>query len=147
MYWLILSVSAGVILEPLTWILDGNNLPGGYYMEYYFNVLLFLAGPILIGLCLSYVDYYIFHNIIRLRRRLYYQHGALFSILMLIINHFTPIYFYVDSDNTYQSANLMFLHYALVFFMYGYLIYLLYSNSGKISRKADDISSYFSCYL
>ena len=56
---LILVAGAGIVTEPLTWIFDQKLFFGAYFLEYSTNMLLILYGPIIAGLMLSYVKYYV----------------------------------------------------------------------------------------
>lgn len=57
---LIFTTSIAVIIEPLTWIFDGMQFNGAYFLEHSTNFILFLMGPIIGGLLLSYVDFEFF---------------------------------------------------------------------------------------
>ena len=103
--WIMVLTAMAVILEPLTWIFDGMLFPFSYFLEYSTNVLLFLVGPALGGMLLSYVDYHVFHDPKRLTKRGYYQHLSVFTAIILLINYFYPVYFQIDPiRNTFTSG-------------------------------------------
>jgi diguanylate cyclase (GGDEF)-like protein len=145
-YYMIIASSAGIILEPLTWIFDGMTFNGAYYLEYITNFMLFLAGPIVAGISLSYVDYYINKSKARVMKLLFFQQISIITLILLIINVFTPVYFYITSDtNSFRSGELIYLHHILIYVMYGYLLFVLIQNSKKLSPK--DRLVLFLCFM
>lgn len=135
-YYMILATVAGIVLEPLTWIFDGMAFKGAYYFEYVTNFMLFLVGPIVAGISLSYVDYYIHRSKARVYKLLFFQHASILTFLMLIINLFEPIYFQIITDtNSFKGGELLDLHHIITLIMYAYLIFMLIKNSKKLSRK------------
>ncbi|MGP4076281.1 hypothetical protein [Halobacillus sp. K22] len=59
---IMVAAAVAIIFEPLTWIFDRKLFSGAYVFEYSTNFILFLIGPVLGGLLLSYVDYHLFKN-------------------------------------------------------------------------------------
>ena len=66
----ILITAAAIIIEPLTWIFDGKQFFGAYFLEYSTNFILLLMAPIIGAFMLTYVDYSFFQDRARLRKRL-----------------------------------------------------------------------------
>lgn len=114
---------AVIIIEPLTWIFDGMHFYGAYFLEYLTNVLLILIAPILCGLMVSYVDYYIFKDRDRLKKRFFYLTPTIFTVIMLIINIFHPIYFYVDREFVgYHVEDFLWIQYVMII---GYYLFMI----------------------
>ncbi|WP_404408280.1 GGDEF domain-containing protein [Jeotgalibacillus malaysiensis] len=132
---LIMITSAiAMILEPATWIFDGMLFPGAYLLEYSTNFFLFLVGPVLGGLMLSYVDYHIFKDPKRIYKKGYYQHLSVITFLVLLVNMVYPIYFDVDAaTNSYSSGVFKEIHYVVLASFYIYMIYFLFKNRKKTS--------------
>src|SRR5690554_876087 len=93
---LVYSTAFAIIMEPLTWIFDGMMFFGAYFLEYSTNFILFLLGPIVGGFIMSYIDFRIFKDPFRIKRLFYYQHASVFTLVILLINFVTPIYFQVN---------------------------------------------------
>jgi len=135
---LLMLTAISVILEPLTWILDRRSYPGAYFFEYFTNFLLYLIAPMIISMFLNYIDYAIFHKTSRLKKRLYYLHPTILTFIILIINIFYPIYFYVNSDNTFISGGFDYMHHVIVLLSYFYVIYFSYKYR-KLTPKYENI--------
>ncbi|MGD9910568.1 MAG: diguanylate cyclase [Candidatus Izemoplasmatales bacterium] len=129
---LILTAIA-VLLEPLTWILDVQTYPGAYFLEYASNFLLILIAPLIVGMFLNYMDYVIFHQYKRLKKRWFYMTPTIITFVLLVINLFYPIYFGVQKGtNAYFSGDYQWIHYIVLFLAYVYIIVLAIQNRKRI---------------
>lgn len=127
-----LFTTVAIIMEPLTWIFDGATFTGAYFLEYGSNFILFLVGPVLCGLMLSYVDYHIFKEPSRLYKRKFYMSMSVLTLGILILNFFEPIYFSINSvTNHFSSGDYKLLHYAIISSFYFYMIYFVLKNKQK----------------
>jgi hypothetical protein len=114
-----------LILEPLSFLADVNTNPIMPYLNYSVDFLVVILTPVLVGLWASYIDYKLFKKHKRLKMRLYYQHVAIISVIGLMINFFTPVFFSINFDtNTYQRGYLFFLRYVLIFLLYIHVVYM-----------------------
>lgn len=144
--WIIFAAAASIVLEPLTWIFDRMMFPGAFFLEYSTNFLLFLIGPVIAGLLLSYVDYRIYNDSVRIQQRIYYQHGSILTFLILLYNIFNPIYFVVNREtNGFNSGPLKEVHYFLLGGSYLLMLYFLIINYKKITRR--EVLIYAICFL
>ena len=142
--WILISTAVAIIDEPLTWIFDGKQFRGAFLLEYGTNVVLFLIGPIIGGLLMSYVDYRMFHMTARLRKRIYYQHTSLLTLALMVVNLFVPLYFKVDvHTNSYSSGPLKVLHYILIGLIYLFFIGFVVTHHTMATRKEVLIYSIF----
>jgi hypothetical protein len=144
--WIIFATAASIVLEPLTWIFDRMMFPGAFFLEYTTNFLLFLIGPVIAGLLLSYVDYRIYNDSVRIQQRIYYQYGSILTFLILLYNMFNPIYFVVNREtNGFNSGPLKEVHYFLLGGSYLLMLYFLIRNYKKITRR--EVLIYAICFL
>ena len=142
--WSLVTTSIAIIDEPLTWIFDGQQFLGAFFLEYSTNFLLYLIGPVIGGLLMSYVDFRMFHDRKRVHKRWYYQQASLLTFLMLIMNMFLPLYFSVNPDtNSYRSEPFKFIHYILLGLLYGYFFVFVTMNRKKITRNETLIYQFF----
>ncbi|MBN2540600.1 MAG: GGDEF domain-containing protein [Bacilli bacterium] len=133
-----------ILVEPLTWILDNTQFFGSFVLEYGTNFLLIILGPIIGGLMLTYVDYYIFKDLSRIKKKYFYMHVAAGTLIMLVVNVFFPIYFSVDqASNTYQQGDFMWVQYVVIGLMYLYMLYFLMINRRKIFQHVVRIFIFF----
>ncbi|PRO66192.1 GGDEF domain-containing protein [Alkalicoccus urumqiensis] len=132
--------AAAIIIEPLTWIFDGKQFFGAFTLEYGTNVLLFMMGPILGGLLLSYVDYRLFRSPARLKKKGYYQHASVLTALILLVNVFYPLYFTVDAvTNSYSSGDFKEVHYVVLASMYIYMFFFITKHHKKTNQYVVNI--------
>ena len=87
---IMITTAVAIITEPLTWIFDGELFFGAFFLEYFTNIGLFLIGPIIGGLTMSYVDYSVYKNPKRVQDRLYYLHLSSLSLYVRVYNIFHP---------------------------------------------------------
>lgn len=131
---LILTAIA-VLLEPLTWILDAQTYPGAFFLEYSSNFLLYLVAPLIVGMFLNYMDYVIFHQYKRLKKRWFYMAPTIVTFIILIINLFYPLYFGVhEGSNSYYSGDYQWIHDIVLFISYVYIIILAIQNRRKLNK-------------
>ncbi|QKS73136.1 GGDEF domain-containing protein [Paenalkalicoccus suaedae] len=138
---IIMAVCAlSIILEPATWIFDGKQFFGAFALEYGTNFLLFLIGPVLGGLLLSYVDYHLFKRPKRLRKRLFYQQASIFTFIVLLANIFYPIYYRVDPiTNSFNSGAFKEVHYLALASLYVYMLVMIIKNRTRTSSYVRNI--------
>lgn len=133
---LILVSGAAIINEPLTWIFDSQQFFGAYFLEYFTNMLLVMFGPIIAGLMLSYVRYYVVKDINVVHKHWYYMYPAILTLIMLFINMFYPIYFSVDkATNSYTVGDYYFVHYLVLVLMYLYMVVIGLKQRDQVDRK------------
>jgi len=126
---------AVLIIEPLTWIFDNSGVAFDLFMNYLTNYLLILAAPILIGFWASYLDYKIHNDRKRLRHFHYHQFGTYIIALLCIINFFYPVFFYLNENFTYQTADLHWIKLVIVYFYFLYLVGMTYWNRKTIHNN------------
>lgn len=126
---IIIASAVAIVVEPLTWIFDGMQFFGAFYLEYSTNFLLFMMGPILGGLMLSYVDYRIFKDLKRISTRIFYQGISIVTFVVLMINMFYPIYFEIDPvTNSFSSGDYKWIHYLGLASLYIYMFLFVILN-------------------
>lgn len=134
------ATAVAIVVEPLTWIFDKKLFPGAYFLEYSTNFILFLIGPILGGLLISYVDYHLLKNPSRIYKAGFYQHISGLTFIILLINFFYPLYFQVAPDtNRFSSGDFKDLHYIMLATLYLYMFFLVLKNRKKVPAYVSGI--------
>ncbi len=143
---IIAATAVSIIMEPLTWIFDRMLFRGAFLLEYSTNFVLFLIGPVIGGLLLSYIDFRTFRNPRRIQAKFYYQHGAFLTLLILVGNLFHPVYFSVDPViNSFSSGDFKDLHYLLLAGLYIYMLYFIVRNRRLTTKTESRI--FILCFL
>ena len=134
---MIYAVTASLVVEPFSWILDERQFAGAFLLNHLFNFLLYLLAPVLAGLFMSYLDYRIYRNPSRIYEKRFYQQMTLISVMILLVNLWIPIYYRIDPvTNQYDgSGPIKWFHYVMVLGFYGYMLYFLYQVKDKLSKN------------
>ncbi|SFF64577.1 diguanylate cyclase (GGDEF) domain-containing protein [Halobacillus alkaliphilus] len=130
---IMVGAAVAIVFEPLTWIFDRKLFFGAYFLEYSTNFILFLIGPVLGGLMLSYVDYHLFRSPSRIYKRMFYQHMSLLTLLILLVNLIYPVYFDVAPiTNRFSSGDFMDLHYVVLASIYIAMFVMVIRHRTKV---------------
>lgn len=141
---LIIFTGVAIIFEPLTWIFDQGQFVGAHFLEYFTNYMLFLLAPIIAGLMISYVSYYVEKDIKTIKRRFYYQLPALITFVILFFNFFFSFYFSVEvGTNKYSQGNLDWIHYTIILIMYLYMVFIIIKQRKFVSKKITNMFMMF----
>lgn len=117
----LLSISV-LIVEGISFIVDGNLWTGAIAMNYVTNYYLYLATPIVGVLWALYVDLTITSSEEHVKKVRYYSVFLVVSVLPILVNPFTDIIFYINDDNVFMRGPYYWIS-ALAF--YGLFVYLL----------------------
>lgn len=118
MVWLTLSLCTA---EFLSFLVDGATFPGAMMLNRILNSLLFAANISFAFIWTVYVDFKVYGDQQRLRRR-YVWIGlpAAAIVLMSLLNLFSDVFFTISAENVYSRTPLVPLTYLC---SYGYLLY------------------------
>lgn len=118
MVWLTLSLCTA---EFLSFLVDGATFPGAMMLNRILNSLLFAANISFAFIWTVYVDFKVYGDQQRLRRR-YVWIGlpAAAIVLMSLLNLFSDVFFTISAENVYSRTSLVPLTYLC---SYGYLLY------------------------
>lgn len=123
---LIVSLFAN-IFETISFILDGKIFFGNYYILYILNTFCFSLTVLVALLWCLFVDYKLYCNIKRLKKKFLYLSIPYFIFLIcLIINLFVKGFIFNINNNIYSRGLLNNYVYVLIFFYYFYSVYTLY---------------------
>ncbi|UOQ48645.1 GGDEF domain-containing protein [Gracilibacillus caseinilyticus] len=137
---LMVATALAIIVEPLTWIFDGMHFFGAYFWGYATNFMLFMIGPVIGGIILSYVDYHLFKEPGRLYKRRFYQDFSVLTFIVLLINIFYPVYFYITpDDNSFHSGDFKWVHYLILVSLYVYMFVFVIINRKRTQKYVMNI--------
>lgn len=123
---LIVSLFAN-IFETISFILDGKIFFGNYYILYILNTFCFSLAVLVALLWCLFVDYKLYCNIKRFKKKFFYLSIPYFLFLIcLIINLFVKGFIFNINNNIYSRGLLNNYVYILIFFYYFYSVYTLY---------------------
>ncbi len=126
----------GAVLETISFLVDGKDIPGGRLLNYLSNSLCFVC-TVSIGLlwCL-YVELYIYQN----RKKIFRYVRIIMipwfvEIMAVICNPFgSGIIFAVSENNIYQRKSGVILGYITLIIYFAYSIYLVYCSDPRKLR-------------
>ena len=103
--WLILSVLSLLVLESLTWMLDGSTMHLLIIINYIITVFLFLLTPVPAFLWSLYVESQIFHDVKSLRKlMIIFGIPIVICALLTITTPLSNLMFYFDQNQIYQRG-------------------------------------------
>ena len=123
------------VLEILSWVFNG--LPGNlnYSLNFIFNALLSASNTIVVGLWACYIDYILFKDYEKLKKKWYYFLPLMIMIVLSIINLFEPILFNIDSANMYSRLPLIWIAIIMTISIYVYILILVLRNASEYNRR------------
>lgn len=124
----------GVLMEPVSWIFDGKSFAGAKVIEYGSNLLLFIIASMIASLMIGYLKHKVQHKRIVLWKQLLLFPPTLFTVFILGVNVFYPLYFTVDDQNQYSSSSYLWIHYVVLGGTYLYVLYFLIRHRHQITR-------------
>lgn len=139
---MIFFISLLLVLEMLSWTFDGIDEGYAYVFNYSFNLLFFITGIGTAGIFTCYVDYMNYGSKERLRKRFYYMHMFVISLILVIINFFKPIIFSIDSNNLYSREPFMTFGFSLVYLLLLFMFFQTLNNRKNLSSNVQ-----YSIYL
>ncbi len=128
-----------LVIEIITFLVNGEPGIIMFYVNYVSNVLLILLPFVILFIFTCYVDYNLYESVKRLKTKLYYVDLLLPISILIIINFFTPILFSIDSTNTFSKDSLNVLILCSFFFVYLQMGYLAYQNRTIIKKSLTKI--------
>lgn len=112
---MVILTALAVIVEALTWIFEKETFFGAYFLEYTTNFLLVLLAPLIASIMFAYVNYKIQNKRVQIGKQLLFFPPTIFTLAMLLINFFYPIYFTVEKDyNSYVNGDFRIIHYLMI---------------------------------
>lgn len=130
------SVIALLLLECLTWAVNGKPGRFNYYLNYWANFVFLLLNPLPPVLWLCYLDMTVYNSPQRLKKRFYYLLPLFLNVLLMIYSLFTEFVFTIDGANLYRRGDGIAFLSALNFclFFVGFLI--VFRQKESLERRA-----------
>lgn len=120
--WIMIVTLVGVLLEPVTWLVDEKSGTLFYVLNHLSNNLLFIIGTMLMGLWLSYWDYKLLLSKKRIEHHRYYQYAVGVQVILLMYNLFTGVFFEISTHNQFIEGDLYAIPFLVYYAMFLYLI-------------------------
>lgn len=113
-----------------------DSLPGAtnLFFNKFFNFLFTALGTTVVGLWACYIDYIVFRDYEKLKKKWYYFLPVTIMFILSIINLFTPILFVISENNVYSRLPLIWISMPLTIGLYVYILILVLKNA-KNSNK------------
>jgi diguanylate cyclase (GGDEF)-like protein len=116
-------------IEASTFLVDGKTFYGARALNIILNCLLFSINIVFVFLWTLYIDYKLFEDIERIKKRWWIIALPSFVVLAaVIVTPFYPIIFNVTADNVYQRTIYTYIPFIVSFCYLAYGEILIYSN-------------------
>lgn len=123
------------VLEILSWVFNGLSGDWNYFFNMGFNALLTATTTIVVGLWACYIDFIMFKDYQKLKKKWYYFLPFFIMVVLSIINLFTPILFKIDTNNMYSRLPLIWISIFMTFLVYIYVLALVLKHATEYNRK------------
>lgn len=134
--WVILMNMILLIVDFLQTSLDGSPGMALRWFMKSLGVIQYLAAPVLTGLWVDYILYYIFKDTQRLRSlNIVLIAAAIPYSIIVVLSLFGNFVFYYDADNVYHRGDFFFLFIGMVFAHLILSIIIILINRKKIRRS------------
>lgn len=111
-----------LLMEVLSWIIDGMSGEVYYYLSYLVNSSLFISVGFIVAYWMAYVDYVMYRSKERLQKKKYYLWVAGITIVFTVVNLFVPVLFRLNEENVYIRGFFFDLYYLLFVLLFVYSI-------------------------
>ncbi|MDC7126492.1 MAG: GGDEF domain-containing protein [Spirochaetales bacterium] len=124
-----------LILDSVTWIVNGSDCVFCRELNYLSNFLLFLLQPVPITIWLLYVDFTLNKSKERLKKCWFYYLPFIVTLAVLIVSIFTDCMFYIDENNIYQRESLVYFLTIFYIFPILYPYVLAFRHKNCLDKK------------
>jgi len=134
-YDMIWATIALCFIEMLSFLIDGQLFPGARVLAIILNSFLYTINITFVYLWTLYVDFKLYGDMDRIRKRNPFTAiPALIVLVLIIVNLFTPTLFSISDANVYTRTPLVSISYLVSF---GYIIYaeVLISTTDSTARR------------
>ncbi|XFA99489.1 GGDEF domain-containing protein [Candidatus Izemoplasma sp. B36] len=123
------------LCEILSWVF--NEKPGNlnYFLNFTFNFLFTALSTAVVGLWVCYIDYIVFKDYEKLKKKWYYFLPSVIMVVLSIINIFYPILFEISTSNVYARLPLIWSSIPLILASYIYVIVVVLKNDKTSNRR------------
>jgi len=125
-----------LIAEMFGWLIDKTNFPNAIWLNFFINTILYAITPLNPLLLTVYYNSIIFTYTKYTKIWLLFLVPIIINFILVFLNFFNRIYFYVDESNTFHRTNLF---YIMDIICYSYaLFYILYPFINRKHIKRTD---------
>jgi diguanylate cyclase (GGDEF)-like protein len=134
MYMIALN-AAELLLETLTFIVDGMPGNSTKMLAYAANILLFVFGPLIILLWCFFVEYWMFHDTKRLKRKAIFFVTPLVANAILVLSApLNGLTFSISSDNYYHRGPAFIFTIGLSYLFMLYSVFFIARNKRYVKK-------------
>jgi|LGOV01.1.fsa_nt_gb diguanylate cyclase (GGDEF)-like protein len=124
-----------LILEGIAFSLNEVDNQVYFYINYWFNFLLFIMTPLLGSLWAMYIDFKLYHSNRRIRKRWFYLQPFIIGVVLSILNFFYPVLYSISSSNVYRREPFIFVNMTTLFLLMFYIMYLVMKKRKEVDKS------------
>ena len=133
--WLIITTILMLMLEVLGWVFDGQPGTLNFFFNSISNFFFIAFNVVVVSLWTSYIDYIIYEDEERLKRRWYYFQPTIIIFILAVINLFYPILYVINDENVYSRLPLIWISMIFTGLYYMYALYLVLKNKKYLNSN------------
>ena len=125
--FMIFGVMLGCFMEGFSYTIDGKLFNGARILNYITNTYLYTINVLLPFMVLIYVDFGLYGDISRIKKRYRIEIAVLvFMLAMNILNLFIPVSYYINELNIYERRPFSYFSYVVI--LYYCLVAMIVTN-------------------
>lgn len=133
--YMIALTSAQLVLDTLTCVVDGVQGSSVKIFAYVINILLFIAGPVIIMLWCLFTDYWVFHDLMRIRKKaIFFVVPFAANALLALSTPFNGLTFSISESNYYHRGPAFFVPIGLSYVLIAYSMAFIAKNKNHVKK-------------
>jgi diguanylate cyclase (GGDEF)-like protein len=133
-FGLVLVSISVLIVEGLSFLVDGNPLTRCYILNYVTNYYLYLVTPVVAVLWAIYIDITMTSTTHHMISAWYYLPFLVFSLVPVLLNPFTDMVFYIDDANHFVRGDYFWITAGVFYGLFIFLLVLTIKNRKNVER-------------
>jgi diguanylate cyclase (GGDEF)-like protein len=133
---LVILVGTTMVVDMFAVVLDGGSGAFIYYTVKFLNVLLYGFGGLVAYCWVLYIDHHMLKTAAKLHKhKIILSLPLLVNSILSILTFFFPIFFLVDSNNSYVRGDYFLVSFILTYIYLIYSVFLIVKDKNKIPKR------------
>jgi len=122
------------VLEVFSWAFNGIDTYTSFILNHIFNFFFIALNTLVVSLWASYIDFLVYEDKKRLKRRTYYMHPTILVIVLTTINLFYPIMYEISEVNVYSRLSFLWVSMAMTLIVYFVILIIVLRNKKSLNN-------------
>ncbi|WP_240837960.1 GGDEF domain-containing protein [Acidaminobacter sp. JC074] len=136
--YVIIAMLFNLTLDFFGWYMILASTQGDFarHLNFYLNTFIYATLALPLTFWIIYIDYKIYHDKVRLKKRLiYYFSPTILLVVLSLINLFVHVIFRIDSSGVYHRGPLFYLVVLIMYMVPVWSVVMVYRNRRTVSTR------------